>query len=104
MGAFAGSTLLAGRLSIADVASHNITLNLASLSFMIPLGVASAASTRVGNLIGARDPPGVRRASRTALAMGAFVMALTGLAFVTLREVLPRLYTVDPAVIAMWLL
>ncbi len=98
--AFSGSTLLAGYLGLEALAGHTIVLNLASLSFMMPLGIAIAASTRVGNLIGAGDPGEVRRAARIALGMGAGVMTLAGGAFVLWRRELVMLYTDDAAVVA----
>ncbi len=104
--AFAGSTLLSGYLGVAALAGHTIVLNLASLSFMMPLGISIAASTRVGNLIGADDPAGVRRASRVAIVMGGLVMALAGAVFIAFRRELALLYTAEPAVVAIcvWVL
>ena len=54
--AFQIATLLAGRLGDGELAAHTVVLNLASLSFMVPLGISIAAVTRVGNLIGAGKP------------------------------------------------
>jgi MATE family multidrug resistance protein len=91
--AFSGSTLVAGWIGVDAVASHQVVLNMASLSFMVPLGLAIAASARVGNLVGEGDADGVRRATRVALVLGAGVMAGFGALFVLLRDVLPALYT-----------
>lgn len=99
--AFSCATLLAGRLGAHAVASHSIALSLASLSFMMPLGVAIGASTRVGNLIGAGDRAGAQRAAYLSFALGAGVMCLSAAAFVALRHVLPRVWTDDPAVLAL---
>ncbi len=98
--AFSGSTLLVGYLGVAALAGHTIVLNLASLSFMMPLGISIAASTRVGNLVGGGDRDGVQRAARVAFVMGGGVMALAGLGFVLFRRELASLYTPDEAVIA----
>ncbi|MCZ6570422.1 MAG: MATE family efflux transporter, partial [Deltaproteobacteria bacterium] len=97
--AFSTSTLMAGRLGEAQLAGHAIVLNLASLSFMAPLGIAIGASTRVGNLIGAGHGSAVSRACWVAFAMGAGVMTLFAAAFVLGRHWLPALYTTDTAVI-----
>src|SRR5262249_11808517 len=51
--AFTGTTLLMGQLGETAIAAHMVTLNLASLSFMVPFGVSAAAATRVGNRLGA---------------------------------------------------
>ncbi len=97
--AFTASTLMAGWLGRSDLAGHNIVLNLAALSFMVPLGVSQGASTRVGNLIGAGDLPGMQRAVQASLLLGASVMAVSALLFTLLRFELPRLYSGDPAVV-----
>lgn len=96
--AFSGAALLAGRLGTRELAAHTIVLNMAALSFMMPLGIALAAVTRVGNLIGARRPDDAQRAAWVALALGAGVMLASAALFLGLRHQLPRLYTADLAV------
>lgn len=96
--AFSGSTLLVGLLGAAELASHTLVLNLASISFMVPLGIGISAVTRVGNRLGAGDPAGARRAAAVAMALGGGVMLVFALLFVLGRDWLPRLYTPDPAV------
>ena len=54
--AFSGAALIVGQLGAVPLAAHTITLNMAALAFMLPLGIAQGAATRVGNLIGAREP------------------------------------------------
>jgi multidrug resistance protein, MATE family len=98
--AFQISTLVAGTLGEATLAGHVIALNLASLSFMMPLGISQGASTRVGNLIGAGMPAAARRSAVLALALGAGVMVVSAVLFVVLRHELPALYTSDPEVVA----
>jgi MATE family multidrug resistance protein len=99
--AFSAATLLAGRLGAGAVAAHTITLNMAAFSFMMPLGVAQAACTRVGNFIGGRQSDDADRAAWVAIGLGAAVMSCWALLFVLARDVLPRLYTPDEAVIAL---
>jgi MATE family multidrug resistance protein len=99
--AFSAATLLAGRLGASAVAAHTIALNLASFSFMMPLGVAQGACTRVGNFIGAGRFADADRAARVAMALGAALMAGSALLFVTARGLLPRIYTPDAAVISL---
>lgn len=79
VGVFSISTMLAGRLAPAALAAHQIVLNLASTTFMVPLGIASAGSVRVGQAIGRRDPLGAKHAGWTSLILGAGFMALAGL-------------------------
>jgi len=99
--AFQFSTLVAGVLGEPPLAAHVIALNLASMSFMVPMGLSQGASTRVGNLVGAGRAEQARHAASLALGLGAAVMVVSGLAFVLLRHELPRLYTSDPEVLAL---
>jgi multidrug resistance protein, MATE family len=92
---------MAGWLGREALASHQIVLNMASLAFMVPLGISQGASTRVGNLIGSGDLPGMRRATKVSIALGASVMIFSALAFSALRYELPALYTGDARVIAL---
>lgn len=98
--AFQLSTLMSGRLGTTELAAHGIVMNVASTSFMVPLGVSLGAATRVGNLIGAGDPHGAQRAAWAAFALGAGAMSVFAVAFVALRATLPALYTGDAAVAA----
>jgi multidrug resistance protein, MATE family len=98
--AFQAATLLAGWLGPTELAAHVIALNLASLSFMVPLGLSIGAATRVGNLIGARQHVAAQRSAEIALGLGASVMTVSALGFALGRHLLPLLYTSDPAVLA----
>ncbi len=98
--AFSYATLMAGKLGSLATASHSIVMNMASLTFMIPLGISAAAVTRVGNLIGAGQRPRAQTAAWVALGMGATVMALCGGTMFVLRDSLPQLYTNQEEVIA----
>ena len=99
--AFTWATLMAGWISVVAVGSHHIVLNMAALSFMVPLGISQGAATRVGNLIGAGDAEGMRRAAWAAVALGAAVMSVSAVLFTVLRFALPALYTDDADVIAL---
>ena len=98
--AFAISSLWAGRLGATQLAAHSIALNLASVAFMVPLGISSAATTRVGHRIGAGDRNGATRAAWVAFALGGGTMLGFALVFVVGRFVVPPLFTPDAAVIA----
>ncbi len=97
--AFQVATLIAGRLGETQLAAHTIVLNLASLSFMMPMGLSIGAAVRVGNLIGAGERERAQHAAHVALGLGAAVMLLSAGAFVGLRWLLPALYTDELAVI-----
>lgn len=97
--AFELVTLLAGQLDTASLAAHSIVLNLVALAFMIPLGISSAAVTRVGNLLGQGHAQSARRVTWLAIALGAAIMTIAALAFIAFRDRLPRLYNRDPSVV-----
>jgi MATE family multidrug resistance protein len=99
--AFTFASFMVGWISVDAIGAHQIALNLASLTFMVPLGVSMGASARVGNLIGAGDVAAMRGAVRVALIAGIGVMSFSALGFTVLRGELPRLYTADVAVIAL---
>ncbi len=103
IGAFAGSALVVGWLGVAALGAHAVALNLASLSFMVPMGVSMAASTRVGNLFGAGDQNGVHRAARVGLGCGAIAQCVAATAFLGFPAWLTSLYTADPEVVALCL-
>lgn len=99
--AFETATLLAGSMGELSIAAHTIVLNVASVSFMVPLGVSQAAVTRVGNLLGAGAPRQARRAAWVSLVLGAGVMSVSAALFVAARHAIGRLYTDDVEVIAL---
>jgi multidrug resistance protein, MATE family len=98
-GAFAAIALLMGRLGTIQVAGHQVAINLASLTFMVPLGIGSAAAVLVGNAVGRNDPESARRSARTAVACSVAFMSLTAMLFLILPGFLGRLYTSDAAVL-----
>ena len=100
-GAFGAIGLLMGLIGTTAVAGHQIAITLAALTFMVPLGVGSAASVRVGHAIGAGDEPRARAAIRAAYLCGVGFMTLTAIVFLAVPELLARAFTTDAAVIAM---
>lgn len=98
--AFAAVGLLMGTFGALQVASHQIAINLAALTFMVPLGVSAAAAVRVGLAVGADDAPRSRRAARISYALGAGFMSTTAVLFLALPDRLAAMYTTDGALIA----
>ncbi|MDJ1160054.1 MATE family efflux transporter [Chelatococcus sp. SYSU_G07232] len=76
---FNAAVFLMGLIGAASLAAHSIAIQIASLSFMVPLGLGQAATVRVGLAYGADDTQGIRRAGWTAFAMGVGFMACTAL-------------------------
>lgn len=100
VGVFAAVTALAGRLAPAALAAHQVALNVASVTFMVPLGVASAGAVRVGQAVGRRDAAGASQAGWAALLLGVLFMGCAALVFLALPEPILRLFTSEPAVVA----
>ena len=100
IGVFALATAIVGTLDAVSLAAHQIALQAASVSFMAPLGVSSAAAVRVGQALGRRDPEGAHRAGWTAIALGAVAMLAAGLVFFAIPEMIIRIFTANAEVIA----
>jgi MATE family multidrug resistance protein len=100
VGVFAVATALAGRLSTASLAAHQIALNIWSVVFMVPLGLNAAGAVRVGQAVGRHDPEGVRHAGWTALALGAAFTATAAIVFSVAGRLLIGAFTTDSAVMA----
>lgn len=98
MGAFAAVAVFMGWLGTEEMAGHQIAINLASLTFMVPLGISQAGSVRVGQAVGRGDPGAARLAVKSALIAGTAFMGFTAILFLTLPSPLTALYTDDPQV------
>jgi MATE family multidrug resistance protein len=92
--------LLMGVLGTIELGAHQIAINLAATTFMVPLGVGAAAAVRVGRAVGAHDPRAARRAAKTALFLGVSFMCLTAIVFVSMPAPLARIFTSDTRVLA----
>ncbi len=98
-GVFAVVALMMGRFGTVAVAGHQIAINLASLTFMVPLGVSGAAAVLVGHAVGRDDPAAARRAAVAALVTGVGWMVLSSSAFVAFPRPLAAAYSSDAAVL-----
>ncbi len=101
VGAFNAITFIMGKFGTLAVAANAIVITLASTSFMLPLGLSTAAAVRVGHAVGAGDPVAMRLAAKVALGCGAGVMGCFGLLFVILPEPLLKIFSTDPEVLAL---
>ncbi|MEC8952437.1 MAG: MATE family efflux transporter [Acidobacteriota bacterium] len=99
VGVFSAASALAGRLAPVALAAHQITLNMASFTFMVPLGLASAAAVRVGHAVGRQDTYGANQAGWTAVMLGVFCMAFASAIFLLIPSRLMGLFTVDLTVV-----
>ncbi len=98
---FSATALLMGTLGTRALAAHQIAINLASLTFMVPLGVGAAAAVRVGHAVGARDPEAARESARAALVCGVGFMCVSAMIFVVAPGLIARQYTSDVSVITL---
>lgn len=101
VGVFGAATALAARTDPVSLAAHQIVLNIATVTYMVPLGIASAAAVRVGQAVGRRDAAGSRRAGWTSLLLGAGFMAMAGLSFFLFPRHWLQIFTADGTVITM---
>ena len=85
---FNAAALLMGLIDAASLAAHAIAIQVASISFMVALGLNQAVTVRVGLAFGAGDREGIARAGWTALALGVGFMAAMGLLMITAPHLL----------------
>jgi len=97
--AFALTAIMAGWLGVIPLAAHQIAIGLASVSFMIVVGVGSATTIRVSHQLSHKDYTGLIMASKASIHIILAFMGLTSITFFILRTWLPILYTNDQAVI-----
>ncbi len=79
---FNAAAFAMGLISPTALAAHQIAIQLASATFMVPMGVGQAATVRAGRAFGAGDLDGIGRAGSAAFLIGIGFMALTALMFV----------------------
>jgi len=98
---FGGLIVLMGLLGTISVAAHQVAINLASLTFMVPVGVASATAVFVGRAVGAGDERAVRRCAVAGLVCGVGFMCVAAAIFLLLPWELARMYSRDAEVVAL---
>ena len=98
-GVFGLVTALIARLGPVPLATHQIALNTVAFTYMVPLGISSAAAVRVGQAIGRKDARGAAAAGNTAIFLGAVFMTLAGVVLLVFPGWIARVYTPDQIVI-----
>lgn len=93
-------TALAARLDEASLAAHSIAILVISTTYMVPLGISSAAAVRVGHALGRNDRAAAATAGWTALLFSGAFMSVAGLALWTVPGWITQLFIRDTAVIA----
>jgi MATE family multidrug resistance protein len=101
MAAFAGMNVIAGWLGTLQVATWSIVVNVISVAFMVPLGIATAVSVLVGRAYGAGDAAAIRRISLIAFAATTAFCLVVSLAVWLGAGPIAGGYTTDPATLAL---
>ncbi len=96
---FALVATLIARLGAVAQAGHQIALNTVAFTYMVPLGLSSAAAVRVGQALGRRDPVAARNAGNTAILLGASFMSMMSIVLLVFPRYIARFYTANEAVI-----
>lgn len=94
-GLFAASGFLMGLIGVDALAGHAVAIQYAAIAFMVPFGVAQAATVRVGLAVGRGDLAAARLAGRVAMSVGVLVVVPMALAFVTFGRPLAMLFLDD---------
>ena len=100
MGLFTVATALVSRLDAASLAAHQVAIAVASTTFMVPLGISSAAAVRVGHGVGRRDRRSVAFSGWIAILLGVSFMSLSMLTLFAIPETIISWFTKDEAVLA----
>ena len=98
-GVFATVTTLIAKLGPVPLATHQIALNTVAFTYMVPLGISSAAAVRVGQALGRNDPRGAGAAGGTAIVIGAAFMTVASVVLLVVPRWIARVYTIDEVVI-----
>lgn len=98
VGAFASIAIFIGRFGPEQIAAHQVGLNVASLLFMVPMGLASALTIRVGQKLGAGDPREARFVAWTGVVLGLLIAAICVPLILLGRDAIVSVYTPDPGV------
>lgn len=101
VGLFSFAAIMMGWIGPLALAAHQVTINIASTTFMVALGVSLAGSIRVGQHIGGRRPRAMRRAALGTYVLSIGFMGLCALLFVAAPRWLIGLYTGDAEIVAL---
>ncbi len=93
--AFSFAVVMVGWLGEAQLAAHEVAINLASTTYMMATGIAAAGSIRVGAALGRNDQNGIFRAGTTAFGVVAVFMTICCLVFMLANHHLVSLYVQD---------
>jgi MATE family multidrug resistance protein len=93
--------VLAGKFGIIEAATNNLILNMASLTFMVPLSLSSAASVKIGNAFGKKSYTEIKGYSIATITCSVGFMVLTALAYMFFSTEIMALVSADIAIITL---
>jgi MATE family multidrug resistance protein len=99
VGMFSAASIAIGRFGAATVSAHQVALNVGSLTFMVPLGLAGAITVRVGNAVGRGDRRGARLAGLVGIALALGTQSLCAAAMLLAPAAIAQVYTAEPEMI-----
>jgi multidrug resistance protein, MATE family len=97
--AFSGAGILMGWISLESLAAHQIAINLASITFMVAVGISIASSVRVGRAFGAKNFVEVRQIGMGSLGLIVAIESVFAVTFILCRNFFPTIYIDNPRVI-----
>jgi MATE family multidrug resistance protein len=93
IGVFVAATFLIGRLGPLALAAHQIVLQIAGFTFMMPMGISAAAAVVVGQQLGAGSPKNAIRQGWLAIGLGAAIMAVSAITLFTFNHFILGIFT-----------
>ena len=101
VGLFSFAAVMMGWFGTVELATHQVTINIAATTFMVALGVSLAGSIRVGQHLGAGNRKGVRRATLLTYQLALLFMGICAVLFLLIPELLLGIYTREPEILAL---
>ena len=92
---FSGAAIILSVLGEVVVAGHSVAINIASLFFMVPLAIGLASSTRVGNLIGERNPKQAKVAATSTVLLCMMGALMNSVIIILFGSYIVGLYTTE---------
>lgn len=94
-GLFSAAAFMIGWIGTIELAAHGIAIQIASISYMIPLGLSQVASVRVGNAMGRTDRKGIDLAAKAVMAVSIAMALVSAMVFLLMPEYLIRFFLDD---------
>ena len=92
VGAFSFTAILVGKMGEISLAAHQIVITLASITYMMASGLASAATIRIGHFVGLKDKKMILLTSRNAMVLVVLFMGFTASLFLFFKQEIPSLF------------